>query len=77
MCSECGYESEVPSCRNCGHETFHDPKYGCEYERGDTWVTGNQPSQPTVLMAQGPCGCRHYEPSTAEDILSDCKPEEI
>ena len=46
-------------CDECGHKLkLHDEKYGCEYERGDAWVTGNQPEQPTVLMAQGPCGCK-------------------
>lgn len=45
-------------CEECGHELrLHDDPYGCQYERGDAWVTGNQADQPTVLMAQGPCGC--------------------
>jgi|ERR1700685_435265 len=44
-------------CPECGHASTHG-EYGCEYERGDAWVTGNQASAPTVLMAQGPCGCR-------------------
>lgn len=49
--------TSAPICPECGHSDTHG-KYGCEYERGDAWVTGNQPEQPTVLMAQGPCGCK-------------------
>jgi hypothetical protein len=46
-------------CDECLHPiSLHHADYGCEYERGDAWITGNQPSQPTVLMAMGPCGCR-------------------
>jgi uncharacterized protein (DUF433 family) len=36
---------------------LHMDAHGCEEELGDAWVTGNQASAPTVLMAQGPCGC--------------------
>ena len=53
-------------CPECGHSATHG-KYGCEYERGDAWVTGNQASQPTVLMAQGPCGCKYNAEREATD----------
>lgn len=52
---------EPTDCEECGHPISVHTKYGCEIERGDAWVTGNQPSQPTVLMAQGPCGCQAWE----------------
>ena len=45
-------------CPECGHSNTHG-LYGCEYERGDSWVTGNQAGEPTVLMAMGPCGCKY------------------
>ena len=68
--------NDVPiPCRNCGHSgPFHirwdlSRMIPCEYELGDSWVTGNQPSQPTVLMAMGPCGCTNYEPMEAGEIL--------
>ena len=48
-------------CDECGHANAHG-KYGCEYEYGDVWVTGNQPDQPTVLMAHGQCGCDYQSP---------------
>jgi hypothetical protein len=49
---------QIVECDDCGHDVnLHDAKEGCTFERGDAWVTGNQGSQPTVLMAQGPCGC--------------------
>jgi hypothetical protein len=45
-------------CEECGHKvSLHDDLYGCRFERGDAWVTWNQPEASTVLMAQGPCGC--------------------
>lgn len=60
---------DVPGlCANCFHAEHPDGP--CEYERGDSWVRGWQPSQPTVLMAMGPCGCANYEPADAEDLLS-------
>lgn len=52
-------EEENEECPKCGHEMrLHGDKYGCQYERGDVFVTGNQAEQPTVLMARGPCGCK-------------------
>lgn len=52
-------EPEPEECDECGHDvSLHADRYGCQFERGDAWVTGNQPEQPTVLMAQGPCGCK-------------------
>lgn len=46
-------------CEECGHLIrSHDSRYGCEYDRGDGWVTGNQAGAPTVLCALGPCGCK-------------------
>lgn len=45
-------------CEECGHPVSLHDEYGCQYERGDAWVTGNQADAPTVLMAQGPCGCK-------------------
>jgi hypothetical protein len=60
-------EADPRPCANCEHDAHIGP---CEYELGDRWVTGNQASAPTVLMAMPPCGCTHYEPMTAEDILS-------
>lgn len=45
-------------CDDCDHPIRFHGKYGCEYERGDAWVTGTQGDQSTVLMAQGPCGCQ-------------------
>jgi hypothetical protein len=47
-------------CDECGHLISRHGKEGCEVELGDHWVTGNQPSEPTVLMARGPCGCQAY-----------------
>ncbi len=65
-------------CVNCGHtEDSHGGTHGCEYEFGDEWVTGNQPSQPTVLMARGQCACKKFEPMDADDILADEHPETI
>jgi hypothetical protein len=59
-------------CANCDHAfRLHADKYGCEYERGDVWVTGNQPSRPTVLMAQGPCGCKEFVPVEASDLREE------
>ena len=55
---------EVRPCANCNHDAHKGP---CEYEPGDAWVTGNQASAPTVLMALPPCGCNKYEPMTAEE----------
>lgn len=53
--------SRYKLCESCGHPAnAHEDKYGCQVERGDQWVTGNQASQPTVLMAMGPCGCNNY-----------------
>jgi hypothetical protein len=41
-----------PICEECGHEvSLHEPKYGCEVERGDGYVGD-------VLQAMGPCGCK-------------------
>jgi hypothetical protein len=55
-------------CEECGHAVhLHNDKYGCQFERGDAWVTGNQPGEPTVLMAQGPCGCQAITFETVED----------
>ena len=55
-------ESDVQLCEECGHEIrLHADRYGCEYERGDAWVTGNQAEAPTVLMAQGPCQCMKHQ----------------
>lgn len=42
-------------CDECGHAIRrHNDKYGCEHERGDGWVEGNNCGG---LVAQGPCGC--------------------
>lgn len=63
-------EDESDECPECGHSNVHG-RYGCEYERGDAWVTGNQPEAPTVLMAQGPCGCKYKKPdSTLQDVFA-------
>jgi hypothetical protein len=64
--SRSGCDDVPRPCRNCDHDSTHG-KYGCEHERGDSWVTGNQESQPTVLMAMGPCGCTNYEPTEESD----------
>lgn len=54
-------------CANCGHDKdSHWDRYGCQFERGDEWVTGNQPEAPTVLMAQGPCGCTNFQAEEAQ-----------
>jgi len=55
-------------CEECGHPISAHTKYGCEIEGGDAWVTGNQPDQPTVLMAQGPCGCQAWEVETVDPL---------
>jgi hypothetical protein len=42
-----------PDCDECGHPiSAHDPKYGCDVERGDGYVGGSD-----VIQALGPCGC--------------------
>jgi len=44
---------EVLDCDNCGHPlSLHDPKYGCEFERGDFLI-----GDAEFLQAVGPCGC--------------------
>ena len=65
---------EAPLCANCDHRAHIGE---CEYEPGDRWVTGNQAGEPTVLMAMPPCGCRHFEPLEAGDVLESEHPEEI
>ena len=61
-------------CDECGHKvSLHNDRYGCQFERGDEWVTGNQPEAPTVLMAQGPCGCTAW---TIEKISALFRGEE-
>jgi len=46
-------------CISCGHPIrLHGDKYGCQYERGDAWVTGRDGTE--CLMAQGPCGCKDW-----------------
>lgn len=54
-------------CEECGHLILRHGKDGCEVELGDAWVTGSQPDQPTVLVAQGPCGCQAYTLEIEED----------
>jgi len=57
------HPSPNPLCDNCGHtKNEHWDRYGCTFERGDEWVTGNQPEAPTCLMAQGPCCCTDFKP---------------
>jgi hypothetical protein len=57
-------------CENCLHaESLHGDKYGCEFERGDAWVRGNQAEEPMVLMAQGPCGCKEFVPDDMQAEL--------
>jgi hypothetical protein len=67
-------DAPMPDCRNCDHRAHLGV---CEYEPGDRWVTGNQPDAPTVLMALPPCGCMHYEPLEASDLIEKENPESI
>ena len=63
---------EMPPCAKCEHPfDSHGGTYGCEWEYGDEWVTGNQASGPTVLIARGQCGCKRYEPADLESSLQD------
>ena len=41
-------------CDECGHQIRFHRTDGCEYERGDAWVEGENCGG---LVAQGPCGC--------------------
>lgn len=61
-------EVDARPCRNCSHSAHQGP---CEVDRGDAWVTGNQPGEPTVLMALPPCGCDLYEPASRSDFEND------
>jgi hypothetical protein len=48
----------APVCEECGHATLaHFDPYGCEYERGDKWVDGENMG---AYVAQGPCGCKAW-----------------
>ena len=56
-CPRCEPEQAEEECEECGHAlSLHGDQYGCEHERGDSWVTGRDGTQ--CLMAQGPCGCK-------------------
>ena len=73
---------ENDECEECGHPIrLHGDKYGCQYERGDAWVAGNQAGEPTVLMAQGPCGCQAWEvterESSEEEVAAAIEQEQI
>jgi len=53
--------SDETLCATCGHTKGHHwDRYGCVVEGGDAWVTGNQPEQPTVLVARPPCCCTDF-----------------
>ena len=61
------HQQEMPPCVNCGHEWgLHQDKYGCQHERGDVWVSGN--NGVGGFVAGGTCGCKRYDPMTMEDI---------
>lgn len=60
------------TCDECGHVIkLHDRVYGCEFERGDAWITGNQPEAPIALIAQGPCGCKALPSPTGHTLQND------
>jgi hypothetical protein len=47
--------AEEEECEECGHAvSLHMDRYGCQYERGDIWVSGDNCDG---LVAGGPCGC--------------------
>jgi hypothetical protein len=56
-------------CDECGHEIRrHNDKYGCEYERGDAWVEGENCGG---LVAQGPCGCTAWTVEMIEQLEAE------
>jgi hypothetical protein len=79
MCSNCSGDYEDPDmtnepnmCSECGHEvSLHGDMYGCQYEPGDRWVTGNQAGEPTSLQAQAPCGCKHMPQDAVDGLLEE------
>lgn len=71
MQSRSGCDGVPRPCANCGHPCHLDE---CEYERGDTWVEGNNCGGWAALP---PCGCTRYEPMTADDIIDQEHPESI
>jgi hypothetical protein len=51
---------EPVNCEGCGHPiSFHDPKYGCDYEK-DVWVSGTNADGLVAL----PCGCGDHAAET-------------
>ena len=53
--------NEQNYCPECEHAIpLHADKYGCQHERGDSWVTGKDGTE--ALVAMGPCGCKAVEP---------------
>jgi hypothetical protein len=55
---------DAETCDDCGHAwRHHNPKYGCEVERGDGYIGTSD-----VLQALGPCGCTAVKKEDARDI---------
>jgi hypothetical protein len=55
-------------CDECDHPVRLHGKRGCQYERGDRWVSGDSGE---CLMAGGPCGCEAVTVETFTGSLEE------